>query len=56
MGDAAERIMRCLGEALAHARGEDVAELVVRISAMVDVAAVRRTPEDPARVVEETLE
>jgi putative transcriptional regulator len=42
MGNAAERIMQGLNEALAHARGEDVAELVLHIPTAVDVAAVRR--------------
>ncbi len=42
MGDAADRIMQGLNEALAHARGEDVPGLVVHIPASVDVAAVRR--------------
>ena len=42
MGDAAERIMQGLNEALAQARGEDVAGLVVHIPAAVDVAAIRR--------------
>ena len=42
MSDAAERIMQGLNEALAHARGEEVAGLAVHVPASVDVAAVRR--------------
>lgn len=42
MGNAADRIMRGLGEALAHAKGEAVADLVLHIPAQVDVSAIRR--------------
>ncbi len=42
MGNAAERIMRGLGEALAHAKGEAVPDLVLHIPAQVDVSAIRR--------------
>ena len=42
MGDAAQRIMQGLNEALAHAQGEDVADLAVHIPAAVNVAAIRR--------------
>jgi len=42
MGDAAERIMQGLNEALAHARGKEVPDLIVHIPTSVDVTAVRR--------------
>jgi putative transcriptional regulator len=42
MGNAAERIMQGLGEALAHAKGEAIPDLVLHIPAQVDVSAIRR--------------
>ncbi len=42
MKDSANRIMRGLGEALAHARGDEVPGLVVHVPAAIDVSAVRR--------------
>ena len=42
MGNAADRIMQGLNEALAHARGEDVPGLQLHVPASVDVSAIRR--------------
>ncbi len=42
MNDSADRILRGLEEALAHARGEDAHGLVVHAPAAIDVSAVRR--------------
>ena len=41
MGDAADRIMQGLTEALAHAKGEAVPDLKLHIPAQVDVSAIR---------------
>ena len=41
MGNAADRILQGLNEALAHARGEDVADLKLHIPASVNVSAIR---------------
>jgi putative transcriptional regulator len=41
MGNAAERIMQGLSEALAHAKGEQVPNLALHIPAQVDVSAIR---------------
>lgn len=41
MGDAAERILQGLNEALAHARGEDVPGMALHVPTSVDVSAIR---------------
>ena len=41
MSSAADRIMRGLEEALAHARGDEVPGLVVHVPSAIDVSAVR---------------
>ncbi|MDZ5646424.1 helix-turn-helix domain-containing protein [Nitrospirillum sp. BR 11828] len=42
MSTAADRILRGLEEALAHAKGDSVPDLVVHVPETVDVAEVRR--------------
>ncbi len=41
-GDSFDRIMTGLGEALAHARGEEVPGLRLHVPEGIDVAAIRR--------------
>lgn len=41
MGNAAERIMQGLGEALAHSKGDAMPDLILHIPASVDVSAIR---------------
>lgn len=42
MGNAADRIMQGLTEALDHAQGKAVPDLTLHIPAQVDVSAIRR--------------
>lgn len=42
MSDLGSRIMEGLGEALDHAKGNDVLGLVVHVPASIDVVAVRK--------------